>query len=564
MSTSSFDRLWDQWSHWAEVSPDAEAIIHYAGGKAEKRWTRGHLMTRARAFAGALAGAGVVPGDVCALVMRHHPDFYPLYLGIVGTGAVPAVLAYPNQRLHPDKFVHGLTGMATHSGLRWIATERALEASLQPLVTGAASSVHALLFPLEWKLDSSAAPGRLAGADANPDQPCLLQHSSGTTGLQKAVEFSHRTVLTHVRDVARAIALGPDDTIASWLPLYHDMGMIAAFQLPLATGTRVVQLDPFEWVAAPGLLFQAMADEGASIAWLPNFAYHLLADRVHDEEMEGLRLDRVRLLINCSEPVRADSHLRLLRKFEPVGLTPRALGACYAMAEATFAVTQTAPGSPPRELAVSPAGLASGDVILVDTHAAARVCVSSGAPLPGTRVRVVDDAGQDVGPGRVGELWIHSATLFDGYRNRPDETARVLQHGWYRSGDLGFCWDGEYYVIGRKKDVIIVAGKNVYPEDVEAAVSAVPELIPGRIVAFGADDTSAGTELVCVVAETLVVGETEQQALRVAILRAAMAFDITVSRVYLAPPRWLIKSSAGKPSRKLNRERILSGALEAL
>jgi acyl-CoA synthetase (AMP-forming)/AMP-acid ligase II len=348
------------------------------------------------------------------------------------------------------------------------------------------------------------------------------------------------------------------DKIASWLPLYHDMGLIAAFYLPLVYGVPVVQLSPIEWVSAPVSLLQQVSRERATACWLPNFAYNLLADRTRDEDLEGVRLDSLRLLVNCSEPVRAESHAKFARRFERWGLRPGALTACYAMAETTFAVTQTRPGAPARPLAVDRGELARGNVVPVADPAAGRVCVSSGAPISGCQVRIVDDARRDLPPGRVGEIAITSVSLFDGYRNYPEKTAAVLQDRWYYSGDLGFLHEGECFVIGRKKDLIIVAGNNVSPEDVEDAVGQVPGVLPGRVVAFGADDERNGTESLCVVAESPLESPAEQRALRVAILQAGMAIDLTISRVYLAPPRWLIKSSAGKPARATNRQRALA------
>ena len=172
-------------------------------------------------------------------------------------------------------------------------------------------------------------------------------------------------------------------------------------------------------------------------------------------------------------------------------------------------------------------------------------------------MRVVDEKGADLPDGRVGEIVIHSVSMFDGYRNNPQKTAQVLNDHWYSSGDYGFVWEGQLYVIGRKKDIIIVAGKNLYPEDIEEAVNGVPGVLPGRVVAFGAEDESAGTDQVCVVVETSADQPAQRKALKLAIIEAAMAVDVTVSRVYLVGPRWLIKSSAGKPSRSANRQRAL-------
>jgi acyl-CoA synthetase (AMP-forming)/AMP-acid ligase II len=552
--------LWSRWTANARRTPDREAIVHWVAGEEPLRWTWRDLVDRAARFAHALRDAGVGPGDVCATIIRHHPMFYPLYMAISAIGAIPSVLAYPNPRLHPSKFVQGLEGMARRSGLRWILTERALEQNVRPLVEAPGTTVRGLLFPLEWTLDDRRDPPP-AAAGAGAAAPCLLQHSSGTTGLQKAVVLSHAGVLAHARDYAAAIGLGPADRIASWLPLYHDMGLIAALHVPLAFSVPVVTLDPFEWVSAPVLLLEVISRERATLSWLPNFAYNLLADRVHPEELDGVRLDSVRMLVNCSEPVRAESHDRLLARYRAHGLCSDALGACYAMAETTFAVTQTSPGTAARTVVVDRDALARGMVVRPAAPDRARRCVSSGTPIPGCTVRVVSEDGAELGDGRVGELVVESRSLFDGYRNLPEETGAVLSNGRYRTGDLGFRMEGDVFVVGRKKDIIIVAGKNLYPEDIEDVVAIVPGVLSGRVVALGVPDEALGTEQVWVIAESEHHQSEREGALRTAIQMAAMGIDVTIARVFVAPPRWLVKSSAGKPSRKANRERLLAGEL---
>jgi fatty-acyl-CoA synthase len=540
-----------RWLEHAERTPEREAIVHWVAGEEPVRLRWGELVLRAGGHADRLRAAGVRAGDVCALVIRHHADFFPLYMGAAFLGALPAVLAYPNARLHPDKFRTGLAGMAERSGLDWVLTERELDPLIRPLATGAKSTIRGVLFPLEAERLADVAP---PGPPDGGERPFLLQHSSGTTGLQKAVVLSHRAVLEHVDRYARAVGLSASDRVVSWLPLYHDMGLIAAMQMSLARGAPLVQMSPFEWVSAPVLLLQALSSEGGTLSWLPNFAYNLTADRVHEDDMEGVRLDRVRMLVNCSEPVRAESHERFARRLAPFGLRREALAACYAMAETTFAVTQTAPGVEARRLVVDREELGRGRAAPAP---GGRACVSSGRPIDGCEVRIEDEAGRALGEGAVGEIAVRSVSLFDGYRNDPARTAEVLRDGWYLTRDYGFFHEGEIYVVGRKKDLIIVAGKNVYPEDVEDAVAAVEGVIPGRCVAFGLEDERAGTEEVCVVVESEREEAAEKARLGRAIQQAGMAIDLTIAKVFVVPPRWLIKSSAGKPSRRDNKERAV-------
>lgn len=548
--------LTERWLEHAAAAPDREAIVHWVAGEEPLRLHWGDLLRRAGGFAADLAARGVRPGEVCAIVARHHPDVYPLYMAIALLGALPAVLAYPNDRLHPDKFRRGLAGMAAHSGLDWLLTEASLEPVLRPLVEDRTSTIRGALLPFEWPA-SRAEPSPYE-PPSGADSPFLLQHSSGTTGLQKAVVLSHRAVLDHVDLYARAIKLSREDRVVSWLPLYHDMGLVAALQLSLAERVPLVQMSPFEWVTAPVLLLEALHKERGTLSWLPNFAYNHTARRVNEEDMEGISLDHVRLLVNCSEPVRAESHDRFFERFSQYGLRREALSACYAMAEATFAVTQTAPGTEARRLFVDRNALANGRVVPCPPSASARVCVSSGRPIEGCEVLLRDEEGRTLGEGFVGEIFVRSRSLFDGYRNDPERTAEVLQNGVYATRDQGFSFEGEVFVVGRKKDLIIVAGKNLFPEDVEDAVSAIPGVLSGRVVAFGMDDEGAGTESVCVVAETNLVDDAEKAELQKLVKQAAMAIDVTISKVFLAPPRWLIKSSSGKPSRRDNKERALA------
>ena len=548
------ETLGARWLRLAEADPDATAIVHWVAGEEPLRWSRAALLDAALAYAALLRERGVKRGDVCATVIRHHPQFYPLYLGVSLLGALPAVLAYPNPRLHPMKFRDGLIGMSQRSGLDWLLAERELEPVVRPLFDGGESTIRELLFPLEWDLTGLKEP--FDPAAFRPDDPAILQHSSGTTGLQKPVVLSHDALLRHVQHYGDAIALRPDDRVVSWLPLYHDMGLIAALHLPLASGIPTIQLDPFEWIVAPVILLDAIHRERGTLCWLPNFAYNLLADRSPDEELEELRLDSMRLFVNCSEPVRAESHERFLARFEPFGIRADMLSACYAMAETTFAATQSS--APPLVLDASRDELARGRFRLANPDEIVRRCVSSGRPIDGCDVEVVDETRTPVAEDIVGELRIRSVSMFDGYRNYPEKTADVLRDGWYYSGDYGFLHGGECFVIGRKKDIIIVAGKNIYPEDVEDAVGKVDGIVPGRVVAFGADDEALGTEQVCVIAETAQQGEAAIRKLRRDVIEAAMRIDMTISRVYLVPPRWLIKSSSGKPSRSANRGRALA------
>lgn len=557
--------LWKRWLLNAQNTPDREAIVHWIGGENAVRWTFKTLIEKARKFSVMIKKMGIKEGEVCAIIIRHNPDFYPLYLGISRTGALPAVLAYPNPRLHPDKFRQGIEGMSHRSGLDYILTERELEPLIGPLIENSESTIKAVYFPLEWELDAEFNKKddeeiEIFSESIKATDPALLQHSSGTTGLQKPVVLSHRAILNHVKFYGESIKFSEKDKVASWLPLYHDMGLIAAFHLPLAYGITSVQISPFEWVIAPVLLLEAITKEKATMCYLPNFAYNILAEKIDEDELTDISLETLRLAVNCSEPVRDESHNKFISRFNKYGLQKDALSACYAMAETTYAITQTEPGKEIKVIQVDRQELANGFVKPAVNNSASKTCVSSGRLIQQCEVKIVDDNRNEVASGMVGEIAVKSVSMFDGYRNYPEKTAEVVFNGWYYTGDYGFKFEDEYFIIGRKKDIIIVAGKNLYPEDIEDTVNQVDGVIPGRIIAFGEEDPAMGTELVSVVAETKLTDDKERNKLRLDILKSGMSIDVNIHKVYLVPSRWLIKSSAGKPSRKANKERLISGS----
>jgi fatty-acyl-CoA synthase len=553
--------LWQRWELNSKRFPERDAIVHWNAGEEPFRWNFKSLIETAKKFSCFVKAAGVKPGEVCAIIIRHNQFFYPIYMGVSRTGALPAVLAYPNPRLHPDKFRQGIEGMSLRSGLDYIFTERALESYIRPLVEKPGSTIKNIFFPLEWNLDSEIDPAIDKEIDEYSKNvlatdPVLLQHSSGTTGLQKPVVLSHRAVLTHIKNLEKSLLLNDNDRIASWLPLYHDMGLIAAFHTPLSYGITSVQIDPFQWVLAPVIHLEAISMEKATLCWQPNFAYNIFAEKIQEEELEGLSLKSLRLSINCSEPVRSESHKKFIDRFKKYNLDPSALGACYAMAETTFAVTQTTPGKPITELKVDRTKLANGVAELAAENSIVRTCVSSGKLIDECRISIVDENRKELAPGMVGEISIKSVSMFDGYRNYPEKTAEAVLDGWYFTGDYGFVYNDEYFIIGRKKDIIIVGGNNVFPEDVEDTVNQVDGVIPGRVIAFAEESEEMGTEQVAVVAETKAGTDQDKNNVRLAIMKAGMTIGVNIHKVYLVPSRWLIKSSAGKPSRAANKIRL--------
>jgi len=399
----------------------------------------------------------------------------------------------------------------------------------------------------------------LSGFRRHREDIVLLQHSSGTTGLQKGVALSHQAVFNQLDGYGKALGLTEEDVVVSWLPLYHDMGLIAGFIMPILAGIRLVLQSPFDWVRAPYKLMHSVSKYRGTLTWLPNFAYNFCAHKIRDRHLEGVDLSSWRAVINCSEPVRWESHQAFYEKFKGYGLKYEALLTSYAMAENVFAVTQSRLGSEPTVLEIDREAFMSERVAKspVEGHPAMRM-MSSGHPLGNVRVKVLDASRNAVADRVIGELALTSDCMLTGYYHREDATQEAFAEGWYLTGDFGFMADGEVYVSGRKKDMIIVGGRNVYPQDLEALSYEVPGVHAGRSVAFGMFNEEEGTEEVVIIAEVDSENTAEQQRIADAI-RAHVTKNSAIALRYVrvVDPRWIVKTSSGKTARSANREKFL-------
>lgn len=530
------------------------AIVYVSSGEPPVTISRREFRRAALATARSLVALGVRPGQV--VVIAHTQNLASIYAfwGCLVVGAIPSMFPTLTEKLDPDVYMTSMAELVRLSGVVAILTSDAFAAKLGARLTCPVYPTTALDDGGDHEANTATLNHR-----PRPDDVAFLQHSSGTTGLQKGVALTHAAALNQLAAYSAAIELSETDVIVSWLPLYHDMGLIAGFLLPLVQGIPLVLMSPFDWVSHPALLFRAINDHNATLCWLPNFAYNHCARRVRQRDTEGLSATMMRLFINCSEPVRHDSHQLFLKRFAPLGVRPEMLGVSYAMAENTFAVTQTAPGRAPRLDVIDGAALeqARRAQPVDEDHPAAQIRVSCGPPIPGTEVRIIDDRGLPVGERVVGEIAIRSDCLLTGYFNRPD-LHPFDSDGWYLTGDMGYLGDGELFVVGRRKDLIINAGKNIYPGDIEAVVNEVPGVYPGRVVAFGVFDEREGTELIAIVVEATAEDDAARHEMGRAIrLEVARRMMVTVSYVHLTGPKWLLKTSSGKIARAANRDKWL-------
>ncbi len=498
--------------------------------------------------------SGLQPGEVVLIVLPHSTDLFSSFVGAMLAGLIPSFMPSRTDKQEPGLYWSSHQKLFARIGAGALLTTRDYENLIRENLPGLSLRLLAIEDVAQV---SSSVP--VPVPPITDESVALLQHSSGTTGLKKGVALSHRAILRQIEAYSNALRLDPSkDVIASWLPLYHDMGLIACFLTPLITGTPVVMLDPFEWVAAPRLLLDAIQKYRATICWQPNFAFQHLCRTVRPAPT--LDLSSVRAWIDCSEPCRVETFEAFTLKFSAHGARREKFHACYAMAETVFAVTQTDLARPPSVLAVCSEKLRTARTIeLVATEKPHQRFLSNGAVLPGLQLRIVDDAGDALPENHVGEITLAGDYLFSGYYHLPDETARKLRGGWYHTGDLGFVHEGELYVTGRKNDLIIVHGRNYYAHDIEHLVSQVEGVHPGRVVALGLYHAAVGSEEIVIVAETAAPTSALSDSIKQTLLNQAGLLPYDVA---LVAAGWLVKTTSGKISRAenlLKYQRQLSG-----
>ncbi len=540
-------------------SPERIAITLQYAREEDQVLTYKTLLDGANAYAQHYAVQGIQRNEVIVLILQHGPDLLFAFWGAILHGAIPSIMPFLTEKLSPERYRADLASLISVTKPVAIVTYPEFEANVRDALQEG-DSVHTVIVSDE--IDDASPPdfNLLGGTKDLPEDIALLQHSSGTTGLQKGVALSHQAILNQLEAYGTAIQLDTEkDVIVSWLPLYHDMGLIASFLLPVLRGVPLVLMSPFDWVRAPYRLMQSVSEYKGTLTWLPNFAYVFCARKIRDRHLEGVDLSSWRAIINCSEPVRWESHQAFYEAFKGYGLKLEALQTSYAMAENTFGVTQSDLSRPPAVDEIDAELFLQKRIAQpVEDGAVAMKMMSSGKPLSNTSVRVLDPDGNDVPERVIGEIALKSDSMLTGYYNRPGITEKAFRGEWYLTGDYGYFADGELYVSGRKKEMIIVGGKNIYPQDIEMLVYEVDGVHAGRAVAFGIYDEQGGTEEVVVVAESDLSSEADQLKLADDVRKYVTVNSAVALRyVKIVPAKWIIKTSSGKPARTANKEKYI-------
>jgi acyl-CoA synthetase (AMP-forming)/AMP-acid ligase II len=539
--------------------PEKTSIVLQHAGQPDQAITYRELILGANQYALTFARENLKPGEVALLILPHGQDLTFAFWGAVLHGVIPAIMPFLSEKLSPERYRADLASLISITKPSAIITSAEFEAEARSaLLPG--DSVLRVIVTNTVEPQSEPDFDSLSGMKASSDDIVILQHSSGTTGLQKGVALSHKAVLNQLEAYSKAINLDSEkDVIVSWLPLYHDMGLISCFLMPVLLRVPVIEMSPFDWVRAPYKLMQAVSQYKGTLSWLPNFAYNFCANKIRERNLEGVDLSTWRAIINCSEPVHVESHKLFAEKFEMFGLHPQILQTSYAMAENVFGVTQSSLEHGPTVDEIDRESFMTNRVATPPiTGRPSMKMLSSGRPLDNTKIRVVNENGEDIPDRLVGEIMLQSNCMLIGYYNRPDATETALRNGWYLTGDYGYLADGELYVSGRKKDMIIVGGKNIYPQDLETLTSEVPGVHPGRTVAFGMYDEEAGTEEVVIIAEVDSEEPSEQEVIADAIRKhVTKSSAIALRHVKVVGEKWIVKTSSGKTARSANKEKFI-------
>lgn len=530
----------------------------------------GEIAERARRTASELMHLGVRRGERVVLILPTGPAFYDAFFGTVLCGAVPVPL-YPPFRLGQLEEYHRRTAAMIRSiGACLVLTNARVRRVLGPTILAARPPLGCCDVD-----ELMAAAGKMSGTDAvdtavslSEDDLAFIQFSSGTTVEPKPIALTHRQVLANVRAILRVVLdtypEGPElrHGGVSFLPLYHDMGLVGCVLVALCHPGDLTLLPPEEFLARPALWLRAISRYRATISPAPNFAYGLTADRVTAAELEGVDLSSWRVALNGAEPVTPTVLDRFVKRFAGHGLRPEALTPVYGLAEAMLAVTFSKLDAP--------FGWASFDRQALAVNGVARRApdghplVSLGRPLPGFSLRLVDETGAEVGEeGRVGQVHVRGPSVFREYFGQPAATARVLQNYWLDTGDLGFILDGELYVYGRSKDMIIVRGRKHSPQEIEQALDDCAGVRSGCVAAIGVLAASGeGEELVVLVERNPGRSSEADAELADRVSRqVSERTGLVPGRVCLVDPGALPRTASGKIRRAEARRLLLLGSL---
>ncbi|MBL4847380.1 MAG: fatty acyl-AMP ligase [Planctomycetes bacterium] len=515
--------------------------------------TFGDLADRVWGLAGRLQATGISAGERVLVVLPTGIGFVETFLALQLIGAVP-VPAYPPPALQQAEVaLKRLRHIVANAQIRVCLTDRTLNPLMKALAGIGQTSVSQVL--TIDQLPAAAAPTPAQGEVA------FYQYTSGSTGRPKGVVVTHKALMANILACGQAVQVSPDDVMVSWLPLYHDMGLVGGLLWPIFWQIPLVLMSPMAFLRQPERWLHAISDYRGTLSMAPNFAYARCLKRIPVALREGLDLSSWRLALNGAEPVSAPTVAAFAEAFAPHGLRENVMFPCYGLAESVVGVTFSTPGEPLKIEHLSRHALGEGRVERSNEANALEIC-AVGSPIPGHSVTIVDEDGRAVPDRVVGEITVQGPSLMAGYHDNKRSSAAALRGGRLNTGDLGFMDQGQLYVTGRQKDLIIVRGKNVHAEDVETVAEQIEGVRKGRVVAFGCYDEARAVDRVVLVVEGVGDDEETRSAISGQIKsKVCEVMGLTVSDVVFVSNGSIPKTYSGKRQRQLTKKRHLAGTL---
>lgn len=551
---------------------DAEAkhIYLYEENDNIRAITCGELYRRALGVAANLKQRKILPGQTVGIMLPTCAEFFYVFAGVMLAGAIPVPIYPPFRADRIEEYAERQGGILRNAEARLLVTFRSAESVaklLQPQVKsleGVVTAAH-LAAAENGALPPSTEVRPLGGLEhrARAEDIAFLQYTSGSTGSPRGVVLTHANLLANIRSMKGAVNVQSDDVVVSWLPLYHDMGLIGAWFVPLSTCIPLVSLSPLAFLTRPERWLRAISAHRGTLSPAPNFAYELCVRKVEDSRLTNLDLSCWRAALNGAEPVRPETIERFTDKFARCGFRREALLPVYGLAEATLGVAAPRMGTGAHVDRISRTQFQSdGKAAPVNaSDENALEFVSAGQPLLGVEVRIADVQGNEL-PERVeGRLHFRGPSATSGYYRNPKATKDLITpDGWLDSGDLAYLAQGEVYITGRAKDLIIKGGRNLYPQEIEEIAGRVNGVRTGCVVAFGVPDAASGTERLVVAAETRDVREGKRIAGEIT-AQVSDRIGLPPDAVEILPVHAIPKTSSGKLRRSETRRLYLQGKL---
>ncbi|MBI3665937.1 MAG: AMP-binding protein [Acidobacteria bacterium] len=545
----------------AEIEPD-RIHIHLPEDESGQDITYRELLETATEVAAGLTAQGLERLQTVAVMLPTCADFFYAFFGVILAGGIPVPIYPPVRADKIEEYVRRQIRILRNAEVRFLITFDRVKA---------VAAILRVSLPSLLDVASVAALREVGAASPKkaftPADTGFIQYTSGSTGDPKGVVLSHSNILANIRGIGNAVKVRPDDVVVTWLPLYHDMGLIGSWLFSLHYATPITVLSPLAFLSRPERWLWALHDARGTLCPAPNFSYELCARKIPDRAIEGLDLSAWRVAINAGEAVLPETIARFTQRFAPHGFRAESMLPCYGLAESSVALAFPPIDRLPRIDIICREPLErEGRAVTTgpDEPGAVRL-VSAGSPLPGHEVRIVDEQNNDVGERIHGRLWFRGPSKTAGYYRNPDATAAVtMDDGWMDSGDLAYWADGELYITGRRKDCIIKSGRNIIPQEVEEAASEVQGVRRGCVAAFGVVDADTGTERLVVVAETRATRAAERRGMEAEIVKRVDAvLGLPPDKVQLVASQSIPKTSSGKIRRFETKSLFLSGALAA-